>query len=244
MSLSATAVAAPDLGSLWVKSRFSTLLDWIVAFWIFLGCVVITEPAPYELVFFLVFGVSLFAGSFAFRRSTLGLLILWALFIPFAIIGAFQGRYNPLLDALQFQLVTIFLFFTSYWVANYVAEAPQARMRLIIAAYIACATISALLGTLGYLGVIPGHDLFTRYDRAKALFNDPNVFAFLRRTGDTTVLVALNMSGQERTVAFNLADQGVRGTSVVPLYSSPTAATQTLDRVVLPPFGSLVATVK
>jgi len=173
----AVASAAPDLGSTWVKSRFSTLLDWIVAFWIFLGCVVITEPAPYELVFFLVFGVSLFAGSFAFRRSTLGLLILWALFIPFAIIGAFQGRYNPLLDALQFQLVTIFLFFTSYWVANYVAEAPQARMRLIIAAYIACATISALLGTLGYLGVIPGHDLFTRYDRAKALFNDPNVFA-------------------------------------------------------------------
>jgi hypothetical protein len=51
-------------------------------------------------------------------------------------------------------------------------------MRLIIGWYIATAAISALLGTLGYLGVVPGgHDLLTRYDRAKALFNDPNVFA-------------------------------------------------------------------
>ena len=74
--------------------------------------------------------------------------------------------------------------------------------------------------------------------------SDPNVFAFLRKSGEATVLIALNMSAQERTVAFNLADQGVRGTTVVPLYSSPTTATQTLDRVVLPPFGSLVATVK
>ena len=31
-----------------------------------------------------------------------------------------------------------------------------------------------MLGTLGYLGI--GHDLFTRYDRAKALFKDPNVY--------------------------------------------------------------------
>jgi hypothetical protein len=36
--------------------------------------------------------------------------------------------------------------------------------------------MSALLGTLGYLHIIPGADLFTRYGRAKALFNDPNVF--------------------------------------------------------------------
>ena len=32
------------------------------------------------------------------------------------------------------------------------------------------------MGTLGYLGLIPGEDLLTLYGRAKALFNDPNVF--------------------------------------------------------------------
>ena len=163
-------------GGSYVKSRFTTLLGWLVACWVFSGSAVITEPSPYELSFMLVLAVSLFAGSFAFHRSTLGLLVLWVTFIPFAFIAAFQTRFTPLTDALLFQVVTTFLFFTSYWVANYVSQEPQARMRLIVAAYTAAAVISALLGTLGYLGVIPGHDLFTLYGRAKALFNDPNVF--------------------------------------------------------------------
>ncbi len=177
MSLAGTAPAAAISGRAWFGARFNRVLDWFVAFWIFLGSVVITEPAPYELFFFIVVAVSLFAGSFAFRRSTLGLLVLWATFVPFALIAAFQSTFTPTPQALQFQFVTIFLFFTSYWIANYVADAPQERMRRIITAYIATAVISAFLGTAGYLGVIPGHDLFTRYDRAKGLFNDPNVFA-------------------------------------------------------------------
>ncbi|MEO8758781.1 MAG: hypothetical protein ABI398_13640 [Devosia sp.] len=163
-------------GTAYLKARTATLLDWAVAFWIFSGSVVITEPSPYELSFFLVLGVSLFAGSFAFKRSTLGLLVLWAMFIPFAIIAGFQPRYTAVTDALIFQVVTIFLFFTSFWVANFVAEAPQQRMRLIVGAYIAAATLSAAMGTLGYLSLVPGHDLLTLYGRAKALFNDPNVF--------------------------------------------------------------------
>jgi len=163
-------------GSAFLKARFARLLDWTVAFWIFSGSVVITEPSPYELVFFLVLGASLFAGSFAFHRSTLGLLVLWATFIPFAVIAGFQPKFTEIPNALTFQVVTIFLFFTSFWVANFVAERPQERMRLIVNWYVIAATISALMGTLGYLGVIPGHDLLTLYGRAKALFNDPNVF--------------------------------------------------------------------
>ena len=75
---------------------------------------------------------------------------------------------------------------------------------------------------------------------------DANVFAFLRKNGDETVLVALNMSGKTRTVSFHLADQGVKGTSLKPLYSStgrPEGAVS-LDHVELPPFGALVAAVK
>jgi O-antigen ligase len=50
-------------------------------------------------------------------------------------------------------------------------------MRLIIRAYTAVAVISALVGTLAYLGLMPKADLFVLYGRAKALFKDPNVFA-------------------------------------------------------------------
>src|SRR3569833_4128933 len=149
-------VTAPDIegrradGRAYLKARFNRLLDWTVAFWVFSGSVVITEPSPYELSFFLVLGAALFAGSFAFHRSTLGLLVLWGSLIPFALIAAFQPKFTAIPDALQFQVVTIFLLFTSFWVANYVAEAPQKRMRLIVGAYILTATLSALLGTADY----------------------------------------------------------------------------------------------
>jgi hypothetical protein len=172
----ASLLAGQARGGAYLQARLGTLLKWAVALWIFAGSIVITEPSPYELSFALVLAVSLFTGGFAFQRTTLGLLVLWVMFIPFALIGAFQATFTPLTDALLFQAVTIFLFFTTYWVANYVAEAPQERMRAIVRAYTVAAVVSALMGTLGYLGLIPGKDLLTLYGRAKALFNDPNVF--------------------------------------------------------------------
>lgn len=172
-AVAAPATASPNLAATWLRARVARLLDALVVLWIFAGGLVITEPSPYELAFLLVLGVSAFAG-FTLHRSTLGLLVLFLSFIPFAIIAAFQVQFITVPNALIYQTVTIFLFFTAYWVANYVAEAPQGRMRLIIGAYLATALLSAVLGTLGYLGI--GHDLFTRYDRAKALFNDPNVY--------------------------------------------------------------------
>ena len=45
-------------------------------------------------------------------------------------------------------------------------------------AYTAVAVISALRGHLGYLAPDPRRlDILTRYGRAKAFFQDPNVFA-------------------------------------------------------------------
>jgi len=76
--------------------------------------------------------------------------------------------------------------------------------------------------------------------------NDPDVFAYVRRAGDSTVLVALNMSAHERTVAFPLKEKGISGTSLIPLYTSLEVSGRpiSLEKVVLPPFAALVAEVK
>jgi alpha-glucosidase len=76
--------------------------------------------------------------------------------------------------------------------------------------------------------------------------DDKNVFAFLRSSRDATILVVLNMSGQERTLSPHLAAENVHGTRLMTLYDSQPGAAgeQRLDRVVLPPFGALVAVVK
>ena len=76
--------------------------------------------------------------------------------------------------------------------------------------------------------------------------NDPDVFAFVRRAGDSTVLVALNMSAHQHTIGFHLEEKGIHGTTLTPLYASPQAPPQDIPvgKVVLAPFAALVAQVK
>lgn len=165
------------LGAAYIKSRSGSLLTLLVVLWIFSGGFVVSEPAPYELLFLIALAAGI-VGGWTLHRDTTPLLVLVFGFVPFAIIGAFQVKYLDLTESLIFVAVTIFLFFTAYFIANYVAEDPQARMRLVVKAMIVSAVVTALLGVGGYLGVIPGGEaLFTRYSRAKGAFQDPNVFA-------------------------------------------------------------------
>lgn len=175
-TVDAASIAAPrpPAPGAVLRRHAAKALDLLVAFWIFCGSIVFFEPSPYEVSFLLVLGMAAFAGLGLFR-STLGLLAIAILFSPFALIAVFQVR-TPLMDALIFSLVTIFLMLTSYFLANYVAEKTVPRMRLVIGAYTAAAVFSALLGTGAYLGVVPGADMFLLYGRARAAFNDPNVF--------------------------------------------------------------------
>jgi O-antigen ligase len=158
-----------------LRARAARLLDVMVAVWIFSGGFVLFEPSPYELTFLIVLPLALVAGM-GLYRSTFGLLAILVAFTPFALIACFQVRVTPINDALLFSIVTIFLMVTAYFIANYVAEATERRMRLVMGAYTAVAVFAALIGTLAYLGLIPGGEIFTRYGRAKATFNDPNVY--------------------------------------------------------------------
>ena len=73
---------------------------------------------------------------------------------------------------------------------------------------------------------------------------DANVFAFLRRSGGGTVLVALNMSSQPRTAFFDWMSLEVKGSKIVPLFSTPGTNSTKGDAVELAPFGAIVAEVK
>ncbi|MCS6759140.1 MAG: hypothetical protein MO852_09125 [Candidatus Devosia euplotis] len=126
------------------------------------------------MIFLVVLPVAFVAGMRLYR-SVLGLLGLMIAFTPFALIACFQVRFNEIPESMIFSVVTIFLLLTSYFVTNYVAEATEQRIRLIMKAYTA-AVICALIGTLAYLGLMRGADLFVRYGRAKATFKDPNVY--------------------------------------------------------------------
>jgi O-antigen ligase len=163
------------LGKAVLRDRAQRLLDVVVSLWIFCGGLVAFEPSPYELMFLLVLPLSVVA-AMGIYRSTFGIFAIILGFTPFALIAAFQGRYNDFSDALIFNIVTVFLLVTGYFVANYVAEATEHRLRRIMRAYTATAVLSATVGTLAYLRLMPAADLFLLYGRARAAFNDPNVY--------------------------------------------------------------------
>jgi O-antigen ligase len=184
-----------------LRARAKKLLDVTVSVWIFSGGLVLFEPSPYEITFLVVLVLAVIANISLFR-SVAGLLAILLSFIPFALIAVLQVRYTTIEDAILFSLVTIFLMLTSYLVANYVAEATERRMRLVMNAYTAAAVICALVGTLGYFGLIPGSDLFTRHGRAKATFNDPNVFGpFLILPAMFALQRALLGSGRQQVLS-------------------------------------------
>jgi alpha-glucosidase len=72
--------------------------------------------------------------------------------------------------------------------------------------------------------------------------DNPDVFAYVRKSGASTILVALNMSAEARTIAVNLGD----ASTAKPLYRSPDAsmAPIQLNHLFLPPFVVLVAAVR
>lgn len=163
------------LGLAVIRHRAMRLLDIMMSIWIFSGSMVFFEPSPYELTFLAVLLLAFIAGM-GLYRSTYGLLAIMVGFTPFALIACFQVRITPINDALLFVIVTIFLMLTSYVLANYVAEQTERRMRIVMNAYTAAAVFSAGIGTLAYLGLMPASELFVLYGRARAAFNDPNVF--------------------------------------------------------------------
>jgi alpha-glucosidase len=73
---------------------------------------------------------------------------------------------------------------------------------------------------------------------------DSHVFAFLRRNGDATVLVALNMSDKPRIVKLDWTKHGVRGLRLDILYSSEKISADRFNVVDLPPFAALVGKVE
>ena len=74
---------------------------------------------------------------------------------------------------------------------------------------------------------------------------NPDVLSFVRTGGGTTVLVSMNFSGSPKSLRFAAGEIGVAGRNLTPLAESvgSGSGTQSLDKLVLPPFGAFVGEV-
>jgi len=169
--LTSAALPAPA-GFLPQRAAISVIASLGVAFGVFLSGFVINEPAPYEVYLAALIGIWAIFGL----RLSRHIAPLIALYIVFNIGGMISIlTMEEVNDTPMYMAVSLFLAFTAMFFAA-IIEADHRRLRLIYRAYLAAAIITALLGILGYLGVIPGGEVFTRYGRAMGAFQDPNVF--------------------------------------------------------------------
>lgn len=148
------------------------IVSGAVALGVFLSGFVIREPAPYELY---MAGLIAVWALFGLRISK-SITPLLVLLISFNIGGMISmTQMSDLMDTPLYLAVSLFLAFTAVFFAV-VTESRPDLYPLMFRAWVASAVITGLAGILGYFHALPGFEMFTKYERAAGVFQDPNVF--------------------------------------------------------------------
>jgi O-antigen ligase len=167
----ALAVAA-GAGAVGVLALAVVRYHAAVALGVLLLGVVLIEPAPSDGVFLVVIAVAVATGRFSLHDVPAPVLGLLAAFAALNLTSAVQVA-DPERAAVFFG-VTLYLTVLALWLPGYLTSTGRARV--LVRAYLAAAVTSAALGVLALLTPLPGAELLAEGGRARALFQDPNVF--------------------------------------------------------------------
>jgi O-antigen ligase len=134
--------------------------------------VVLVEPAPADLVFFVVVAVALVTGSFHRQHVPAAAVGIVGTFLALNLVSAVEVVDYEV--ALTFFATTAYVAVLALWLAGWVTS--HRRARAAAGGYLVAAVLSASLGLLALFLALPGRDLLVFEDRVQALFKDPNVF--------------------------------------------------------------------
>jgi O-antigen ligase len=132
------------------------------------------EPAPSDVVFTVVIAVALVTGRLQLRRVPYVPLALVGVLVAVSVLSA--GSAVDLFAAVRYLAISVYLGLLVVWLMGYVDS--RGRARLVVAAYLVAALVSAALGALPFLLDSPALDVFASEDgfRAQGFFKDPNVY--------------------------------------------------------------------
>jgi hypothetical protein len=164
------AASAPRQRS--AAHRIALALVWLT---IACGSVVLSEPAPVDVLGLGLILLLPVIGLAALTPATLGLLALMLVAAASAFIAAVNASEPSL--ALVHSAVTLYLYTSAFMFAAFIARRPSAHAHLILNAYMWAATVAGLAGIVAYFDLLPGaNGAMTLYGRATGLFKDPNVY--------------------------------------------------------------------
>ena len=164
-------VLAFGVGLLGTLALVLARYDVAVGLGIFLMAGVRIEPAPADLILFVVIAVAFVTGRFYIRRVPLIVTVLLSVFLALNMLASVElidlGR------GVTFFAITLYLVILALWLTGYVHSAHTARV--VLRAYLAAAVFSAGIAVLALFVAFPGHEFLVRGPRAQGLFKDPNV---------------------------------------------------------------------
>jgi O-antigen ligase len=134
--------------------------------------VVVVDPAPADLVFVVVIAVAAASGRFDLDRVPKTVIVAIVVFAALNLVSSVEV-IDPA-RAAGFFSITLYLAVLALWLTGYVVSPRQARV--IARGYVFAAVTSALLGSLALLVAFPGGQALLEDGRARAFFQDPNVF--------------------------------------------------------------------
>jgi O-antigen ligase len=134
--------------------------------------VVVVDPAPADLVFVVVIAVAASSGRFDLDRVPKTVIVAIVVFAALNLVSAVEV-IDPA-RAAGFFSITLYLAVLALWLTGYVVSSRRACV--IARGYVFAAVTSALLGSLALLVAFPGAQLLLEDGRARAFFQDPNVF--------------------------------------------------------------------
>jgi len=136
--------------------------------------VVQVEPAPPDAVFGIVIAVALVTGRFRLDGAPLSMVALVGALLAINALSIIDAA-DPT-RAVFFFAITAYLAIFAIWFAGYLDS--ERRARLTVRMYLAGAIAAAILGSASLFFAFPGSELMNNGGlRAKALFEDPNVYA-------------------------------------------------------------------
>lgn len=141
----------------------------------FLNAFVLFEPAPCDL--FMAASIVLLPLFGMVRFTLLHGMLLAALMVVVACGMVAAGLNEFYSISAEHMIITLYLSLFAVVLAAFVTLNPARHLKIIWNAYMCGAIIAALAGIIGYFDLIPGsNELFTRYERARGTFKDPNVY--------------------------------------------------------------------
>jgi O-antigen ligase len=164
--------AAAGIGLVAVLALALISLEAAAALGFALLGVVLFEPAPTDLVFFVVIALALVTGRFDIRRVPAAVVGIIGTFLALNLVSAVE--VVDVERALTFFATTLYVAVFGLWVAGWVAS--RRRARIATGGYLVAAVVAASLGLLALFLPVPGGDLIVAEGRVVALFKDPNVF--------------------------------------------------------------------